>query len=672
MSNRNARRAGLVLRALLALAVAGLAGAMLVPSALAQTVTINATSGAGGTIMPKGKVQVPVGGSQRFDIVPGAGYSIKSVAVNGRGLGAPASYTFTDVRTAQTIKATFQVSTYTLTVATSGGFTAKPVSNGTINAKHGKTLRFTITPGGGTRPEVTVDGQPVAVSSSAKSYAFSLRVTGPHRVVIGLAREVLAVQKTGSGGGTVTSSPAGIDCGGTCSASFPRGQSVTLTTAPAAGSSFGGWSGGGCAGTGPTCTVSLAASAAVTARFDAVTPRYALTVAKSGTGAGTVTSSPVGIDCGADCSETWDAGQQVTLTAAPAGGSTFAGWSGGACAGTNPVCQLTLNAAASATATFQAAGQVDDQAIADLANAGQATSALAYAALEFAVRGVWEASTQTGQPTFTGTLTQVGTTEQFTYSPTPTDKLVGIFTSGARIEIRVIRFTGYTGGDWKDFMKEHDVAFEFFSAGVANIQMESRTLPGGVGAYQWTRTYQGEMVFRGQAHAVNRKDEGNAKNFSEETDSSFETTEYHTGTLGTPGGTATIDAAAWSLTMNNFSIGRTVRNQRRTCNSSLPAAGGTLKFDGLDVRWETVNTVGDPAPYLGDPGYWYALGGLLQGGVKLGQVQFDRPVSAYTTGPAVIVNLGGGHAVRLWKPIVGPGEQPVPASWDGLLVRPPE
>ncbi len=417
MSNRIARRAGLVLRALLALAVAGLAGATLVPSALAQTVTINATSGAGGTIMPKGKVQVPVGGSQRFDIVPGAGYSIKSVAVNGRALGAPASYTFTDVRTAQTIKATFQVATHTITVATSGGFTAKPVSNGTISAKHGKTLRFTITPGGGTRPEVTVDGQTVAVSSTAKSYSFALRVTGPHRVVIGLAREVLAIQKSGSGSGTVTSNPAGIDCGGTCSASFPRGQSVTLTASPAAGSTFAGWSGGGCSGTGPACTVSLASSAAVTARFDAVTPRYALTIAKSGTGAGTVTSSPAGIDCGADCSESWDAGQQVTLTAAPASGSSFAGWSGGACAGTNPVCQLTMNAAVSVTAAFQAGAPVSDQTIADLALAGHVTASAAYAALEFAVRGVWEASTQAGQPTFTGTLTQVGTTEQFTYTP---------------------------------------------------------------------------------------------------------------------------------------------------------------------------------------------------------------------------------------------------------------
>ncbi|MCU0224600.1 MAG: hypothetical protein MUF27_11140, partial [Acidobacteria bacterium] len=503
-------------------------------------------------------------------------------------------------------------------------------------------------------------------------YAFSLRVTGPHRVVIGLAREVLAVQKTGSGGGTVTSNPAGIDCGGTCSASFPRGQSVTLTAAPAAGSTFGGWSGGGCAGTGPTCSVSLAASAAVTARFDAVTPRYALTVAKSGTGTGTVTSSPAGIDCGADCSESWDAGQQVTLTAAPAGGSSFAGWSGGACAGTNPVCQLTMNAAVSVTAAFQAGAPVSDQTIADLALAGHVTASAAYAALEFAVQGVWEASRQAGQPTFTGTLTEVGTSGAFTYTPTPTDKLVGVFTSGVRVEIRIIRFTGYTGGDWNDFMKDHDVAFEFFSANVVNIRMESLTLPGTVGAYQWTRTYQGELVIRGQAQPIQRRDEGNAKNFSQETDSSFETLEYRTGTVGLAGAVATIDDAAWSLTMNNFAVGRTVRNQRRTSNSSLPAAGGTLKFDGLDVRWETVNTVGDPAPYLGDPGYWYALGGLLQGGAKIGQIQFDGPVSAYTTGPAVIVNLGGGRAVRLWKPIVGPGEQPVPVSWEGLLVRPPE
>src|SRR5439155_21371057 len=61
----------------------------------------------------------------------------------------------------------------------------------------------------------------------------------------------LTVSKAGTGTGTVTSAPAGITCGVTCSASFASGTAVTLTAAPAAGSTFSGWSGGGCSGTGP-------------------------------------------------------------------------------------------------------------------------------------------------------------------------------------------------------------------------------------------------------------------------------------------------------------------------------------------------------------------------------------------------------------------------------------
>jgi hypothetical protein len=85
------------------------------------------------------------------------------------------------------------------------------------------------------------------------------------------AQQILTVAKSGSGGGTVTSSPAGIDCGPTCSSSFPTGTIVTLTAAPASGSTFTGWSGGGCSGTG-TCQVSLTTDVAVTATFSAVVP----------------------------------------------------------------------------------------------------------------------------------------------------------------------------------------------------------------------------------------------------------------------------------------------------------------------------------------------------------------------------------------------------------------
>ena len=76
----------------------------------------------------------------------------------------------------------------------------------------------------------------------------------------------LSVSKTGTGSGTVTSSPSGINCGSTCSASFSSGTSVTLTAAPVSGSTFTGWSGEGCSGTG-TCSVSMTANRSVTAEF---------------------------------------------------------------------------------------------------------------------------------------------------------------------------------------------------------------------------------------------------------------------------------------------------------------------------------------------------------------------------------------------------------------------
>jgi hypothetical protein len=77
---------------------------------------------------------------------------------------------------------------------------------------------------------------------------------------------------------------------------------------------------------------------------------YALSVAKNGTGSGTVTSNPAGVSCGSTCSASFASGTAVTLTATPASGSTFAGWSG-ACTGTGS-CSTTMTAARSVTATF--------------------------------------------------------------------------------------------------------------------------------------------------------------------------------------------------------------------------------------------------------------------------------------------------------------------------------
>jgi len=79
------------------------------------------------------------------------------------------------------------------------------------------------------------------------------------------AAYTLSVTKAGAGSGTVTSSPAGISCGSTCSANYAGGTNVTLTATPASGSVFAGWS-GACSGAG-TCTVAMSAAKSVTATF---------------------------------------------------------------------------------------------------------------------------------------------------------------------------------------------------------------------------------------------------------------------------------------------------------------------------------------------------------------------------------------------------------------------
>ena len=77
---------------------------------------------------------------------------------------------------------------------------------------------------------------------------------------------------------------------------------------------------------------------------------HILSVSRAGAGTGTVSSVPSGIDCGATCSASFNAGASVALTATPGPGSVFGGWSG-ACAGTG-ACNVTMNAANSVTATF--------------------------------------------------------------------------------------------------------------------------------------------------------------------------------------------------------------------------------------------------------------------------------------------------------------------------------
>ncbi len=156
---------------------------------------------------------------------------------------------------------------------------------------------------------------------------------------------------TVDGAGTVTSTPAGIDCPGTCSADFLPAEKVLLGPQPIGGSVFTGWS-GDCSGTG-ICLVSMDQLRAVTANF--TTPGFALTVVLNGEGAGSVTDDQGFIDCPGLCSAVVPAGTMLALTATAESGSSFQGFAGD-CQGAT--CSITLGADKSVTAIFLSADQL--------------------------------------------------------------------------------------------------------------------------------------------------------------------------------------------------------------------------------------------------------------------------------------------------------------------------
>jgi uncharacterized protein YjdB len=181
----------------------------------------------------------------------------------------------------------------------------------------------------GVKPGTTV------LSATVDTKVGSIPVT----VQAGVA--TLSIQGVASathGNGLVTSSPAGINCtvtmsatSGTCSAQFTGGTSISLTAAPRSpGSTFGGWTGTACSGTGG-CQIQIGGNVAVGANFQA--PQFTLNITSvnegPGPGAGSVSVTPPGDPCSTGTGQclSFASGTSITATAIPQPNSLLDIWS---------------------------------------------------------------------------------------------------------------------------------------------------------------------------------------------------------------------------------------------------------------------------------------------------------------------------------------------------------
>ncbi len=293
-------------------------------------------------------------------IIPTADAGSRFAGFSGAGCSAqPVSGCSVAMNADTTITATF-TKTQTLTVTKDGTGTGSVSGDAGIDC--GDTCSATVDQGA----QVTLTATPAANSRFAGWSGGGCSGTGSCTVTLDAAENVKAtfnaggkvtVQYGGDGSGTVTSVPAGIDCPRVCSAVFALGTNVVLTSIPDAGSrlAFNGVDGGCEEGLDAktTCTFTVTGNMSDIAEW--YVPRT-LSVVATGAGSGRVTSSPAGyIDCGTTCSTVVLNGAILTLTAQADPGSTFAGWSGGGCSGTNTECVVSVDGDTQVTARFEPA-----------------------------------------------------------------------------------------------------------------------------------------------------------------------------------------------------------------------------------------------------------------------------------------------------------------------------
>lgn len=202
---------------------------------------------------------------------------------------------------------------------------------------------------------------PVAINFSAAGFDTSfpgLTLVSEATATTHLQSSFKTLAVTIVNSGTVTSSPAGINCtGGVCSAVFTSGTVVTLT---ATGTGFTGWGSGtgsaSCTGIS-ACAITLNADSSVTATFPVAPPPATVTILlNGGTGTGSVTCSANG-GAFAACAASYPSGTPLIFRAAANSGSTFTGWSDGtgnatSCNSTAVDCLINVTADSAIRANF--------------------------------------------------------------------------------------------------------------------------------------------------------------------------------------------------------------------------------------------------------------------------------------------------------------------------------
>ena len=365
-------------------------GAQSVKPTSTTTYTATAT-GAGGKISASAVVTVTPAASpvvtftaSQSTITAGSSTTLTVTATNSTSVTITgsdgSSYTLAGTGGTQSVSPT-KTTTYTATATGPGGKSSQTTTV-TVNPKAAPTVTITanpssITAGSSSVLTVTANNATGVTVQGSDGSSYTLQASGGTQSVTPSATTTYTATATGAGGTTtaaasvtvtpaptptvaITANPTSISSGSSSTLTVTATNATGVVVTGSDSSSYTLAASGGTQIVTPKSTTTYTATATgtggktatATAKVTVVTgSAFVLTVNNVGTGSGTVTSSPAGINCPQTCTATFANGTAVELTATPEAGTTFAGWSG-PCTGLK-TCDITLADNTTVTSTFE-------------------------------------------------------------------------------------------------------------------------------------------------------------------------------------------------------------------------------------------------------------------------------------------------------------------------------
>lgn len=282
------------------------------------------------------------------------------------------------------------------------------------------------------------------------------------------------------------------------------------------------------------------------------------------------------------------------------------------------------------------------------------------AAISDAVDAVWLASELTNAETVVGTLTQSTSDPQsWSYSPSPTDKLIVIMASGQRVEFKFNSIDGYKSGTADDFKQSHQMDYTIFMKDRVNLRIQSNTWPEN-GEIKWQRTCSGDILYETDMMTIDMNFSGKDKYDIGGSISLYDHFDQANGTSSSGSTSLNVNEAYAVSISQNSNSGIFAKNTEIWNNSSATIGNTTYKYQNAHVFWAAGTQFADSANagvynQVIDAYQWVVEGQMLKNNQVYGNLQFDGPVIDGTHGPYLVLQLNNGsHYVlhTLIRPVI--------------------